>query len=71
MADLKENKSQNEKTSSAAPAGIKNISGRRHKIYGVMVHPGETYAPNDIDKKDQRSNQRVNNAVASGSLERV
>ena len=50
---------------------IKNVSGRRHKVYGATVLPGEEYTPTDADKKDVRSEQRVENAIEAGNLKRV
>jgi len=72
MDDSKEHKGHKEQhKKAAAKTGIKNISGRRHKIYGAIIQPGETYTPNEADKADDLSVQRIKNAIASGHLERV
>ena len=61
------------KKAPAAPAqtGIKNISGRRHKVYEQIVQPGATYTLTDADKADEHNGKRIENAIASGKLERV
>jgi hypothetical protein len=72
MDDYKEHKSMPKKAPAPpAPTGIKNVSGRRHKVYGQIVQPGETYTMTDADKADDRSGQRVKNGIAAGKLERV
>ena len=53
------------------PSSIKNVSGRRHKVYSAVLKPGETYTPTDEDKEDVRTTKRVSNAVAMGHLEWV
>ena len=50
------------------PSSIKNVSGRRHKVYSAVLKPGETYAPTDADKKDARNSKRISNAVKMGHL---
>ena len=53
------------------PDSIKNVSGRRHKVYGSIVQPGATYTMTDADKEDEHNGKRIKNAIASGNLERV
>ena len=69
MDGFKEQKSQPKKA--PAPTGIKNVSGRRHKVYGSIVQPGATYTMTDADKADEHNGKRIKNAIASGNLERV
>ena len=69
MDDLKKDKAK-PKTPDKKDS-IKNVSGRRHKVYGTTVQPGEEYTPTDADKKDVRSEQRVENAIEAGNLKRV
>lgn len=51
--------------------GIKNISRFRHKVYGKIVQPGETYQPTESDLADEKATKRVENAIRKGYLERV
>jgi len=72
MDDFKEHKSMPKKAPAApAPTGIKNISGRRHKVYGQIVQHGATYTLTEADKADEHNGKRIKNAIASGKLERV
>ena len=73
MEDFKEHKSMSKKAPAQAPAptGIKNVSGSRHKVYGQIVQPGATYTLTDADKADEHNGKRIENAIASGKLERV
>jgi len=72
MDDYKEHKSMPKKAPAPpAPTGIKNISGRRHKVYGQIVQPGATYTLTEADKADEHNGKRIKNAIASGKLERV
>ena len=72
MDDFKEQKSQPKKAPTPpAPTGIKNVSGRRHKVYGSIVQSGATYTMTDADKADEHNGKRIKNAIASGNLERV
>ena len=72
MDDYKEHKSMPKKAPAPpAPTGIKNVSGRRHKVYGQIVQPGATYTLTDADKADEHNGKRIKNAIASGKLERV
>jgi len=70
MSDYKEHKSKTKKQETKA-SGIKNVSDRRHKVYESIISPGETYTLTDADKDDERSGQRIKNAIESGKLERV
>ena len=67
-AEDQEEESDNE---DAQPDSIKNISGRRHKVYEQIVQPGATYTLTDADKADEHNGKRIENAIASGKLERV
>ena len=72
MDDFKEHKSMPKKAPAPpAPTGIKNVSGRRHKVYGSIVQPGATYTLTEADKADEHNGKRIKNAIASGKLERV
>jgi len=49
---------------------IINISGGRVKVYGVIVQPGGSYEPTEMDMEDVKGGKRIDNAIEKGYLQR-